>query len=253
MMPRTLQTGEHNPLSSDAWRHLAGVGFGTLGLAWWLSDWLDAGAAPIVLAASACAAAATALFVGRSVLERTHPFLSFGSANRITLLRAGLVVLLMGLLLQPASVATAWLAVTIASVSALLDAFDGPAARRSGMASRFGARFDMETDALLILVLSVLAWRWDRAGAWVLLSGLMRYGFVLAGSVLPWLRRELAPSRRRQTVSVVQGIGLIVCLVPWLPAPASAAIAAFSLALLCYSFGVDCRALAMRRSIEEAA
>ena len=111
----------------------------------------------------------------------------------------------------------------------------------------------METDALLILVLSVLAWRWDRAGAWVLLSGLMRYGFVLAGSVLPWLRRELAPSRRRQTVSVVQGIGLIVCLVPWLPAPASAAIAAFSLALLCYSFGVDCRALAMRRSIEEAA
>jgi hypothetical protein len=52
---------------------------------------------------------------------------------------------------------------------------------------------------------------------------------------------------------VVQGIGLIVCLVPWLPAPASAAIAAFSLALLCYSFGVDCRALAMRRSIEEAA
>ena len=50
-------------------------------------------------------------------------------------------------------------------------AFDGPAARRSGIASRFGARFDMETDALMILVLAVLAWRWDRAGAWVLLPG----------------------------------------------------------------------------------
>ena len=249
-MPRSLQTGEHNALWFDAWRHLATVALVTLGLAWGLSAWLDAGTAPITLALAACAAAAAALAVGRGVLLRTHPFDSLGAANRITLIRAGLVVLLMGVLLQPAAVATAWLAVAIASVAALLDAFDGPAARRSGMASRFGARFDMETDALLILVLSVLVWRWDRAGAWVLLSGLMRYGFVLAGRALPWLRGELAPSRRRQTVSVVQGVGLILCLVPWLPVPASTAIAAFSLASLCYSFGVDCRALARSRPTE---
>lgn len=252
-MPRTLQTGEHNALWFDAWLHLACVSLATLGLAWWLSAWLDAGAPPLTLAAAVCAVAAAMLATGRSVLERTHPFESLGAANRITLIRAGLVVLLMGLLLQPAAVATAWLAVAIASVSALLDAFDGPAARGSGMASRFGARFDMETDALLILVLSVLAWRWDRAGAWVLLSGLMRYGFVLAGRALPWLRGELAPSRRRQTVSVVQGVGLILCLVPWLPVLASTSIAALSLALLCYSFGVDCRALARSRATEDAA
>jgi phosphatidylglycerophosphate synthase len=247
MMPRSLQTGEHNALWSDAWRHLAGVASITLALAWWLSESLSAGPEMLAFATAVSVAAAVALAVGRSVLERTHPFETLGAANRITLVRAGLVVLLMGFTLHPGNAATAWLAVAIASVSAVLDAFDGPAARRSGMASRFGARFDMETDALLILVLSVLAWRWDRAGAWVLLSGLMRYGFLLAGSVLPWLRGELAPSRRRQTVSVVQGIGLILCLVPWLPALASAAIAAFSLALLCYSFGVDCRALARCR------
>ena len=40
-----------------------------------------------------------------------------------------------------------------------LDGVDGWLARRSGIASAFGARFDMEIDALLILVLAVLAWR----------------------------------------------------------------------------------------------
>ena len=39
------------------------------------------------------------------------------------------------------------------------------------MASAFGARFDMETDALLLLVLAALAWQFDKAGAWVLASG----------------------------------------------------------------------------------
>ncbi len=252
-MPRTLQTGEHNALWRDAWRHLVGTICGVLALAGVLAEWLDSGVAPLALAALVGIAVTAALALGRPVLERTHPFTALGAANRITLIRAGLVVVLMGFMLQEAADATMWLAIAIASVSALLDSFDGPAARRNGMASRFGARFDMETDALLILVLSVLAWRWDRAGAWVLLSGLMRYGFVLAGRVLPWLRGDLRPSRRRQTISVVQSIALILCLVPWLPTTMSAVIAALSLALLCYSFGVDCRALAAQRHTEGAA
>ena len=36
----------------------------------------------------------------------------------------------------------------------LLDAVDGGVARRTGTVSGFGARFDMEVDAFLILVLS---------------------------------------------------------------------------------------------------
>ena len=42
---------------------------------------------------------------------------------------------------------------------ALLDLVDGWVARRTGTASPFGARFDLETDAALILVLSWLVWR----------------------------------------------------------------------------------------------
>ena len=252
-MPRTLQTGEHNALWRDAWWHLLVTICGVLALAGGLAAMLDSGVAPFALAVIVSIAVTAALALGRPVLEHAHPFPALGSANRITLVRAGLVVVLMGFMLQDAGDVTMWFAVAIASVSAMLDAFDGPAARRGGMASRFGARFDMETDALLILVLSVLAWRWDRAGAWVLVSGLMRYGFVFAVRVLPWLRGELTPSRRRQTISVVQSVALILCLVPLLPAAISAAIAALALALLCYSFGVDCRALAAQRHTEGAA
>ena len=41
----------------------------------------------------------------------------------------------------------------------LLDGVDGRLARKYGASSRFGARFDMEVDAVLICVLALLAWR----------------------------------------------------------------------------------------------
>ena len=95
-----------------------------------------------------------------------------------------------------------------------LDGVDGALARGRGEASEFGARFDMETDALLILVLAALVWQHDKAGAWILLAGLLRYLFVAASYVLPWLGAALPPSRRRQTVCVVQIVSLIGALAP---------------------------------------
>ena len=65
----------------------------------------------------------------------------------------------------------------------------------------------METDALLVMALSVLAWQYGKAGAWVLLCGLLRYLFVAGGWLWPWLRRPLPPSIRRQTICVVQVVG----------------------------------------------
>ena len=75
----------------------------------------------------------------------------------------------------------AWLAVATVVVVAALDGVDGWLARRDAQASSFGARFDMETDAAFILILSVLVWQHGKAGAWVLGCGLMRYVFVAAG------------------------------------------------------------------------
>ena len=42
----------------------------------------------------------------------------------------------------------------LASVALILDGVDGKVARRTRNASAFGARFDMEVDAFLILVFS---------------------------------------------------------------------------------------------------
>jgi phosphatidylglycerophosphate synthase len=107
------------------------------------------------------------------------------------------------------------------------------------MASGFGARFDMETDALLIMVLAVLAWQFGKAGVWVLASGLLRYAFVAASLALPWLRRPLPASHRRKVVAVVQVIALIFVVAPFISAAAAAAIAAVGLFALTLSFLVD--------------
>jgi len=170
---------------------------------------------------------------------------SFGAANLVTLLRGALTLLLVAVLTAPATAkstpaaAAGWLLVVLAVPAVVLDGFDGRLARQRGEASTFGARFDMETDALLILVLAALAWQFAKAGPWVLLAGLLRYLFVAAGYALPWLSRALPSSRRRQTVCIVQIGTLIACVSPLFPRPSSDAVAFVGLVLLVWSFALD--------------
>ena len=169
-----------------------------------------------------------------------------GYANLITGTRLLLVCGVVALVAVPDPQLAGWLAVVLSTVAASLDAVDGPIARRTGTESTFGARFDMEVDALLIMVLAALAWQWEKAGAWVLLSGLLRYGFVAGGWMFPWLRQPLPPSLRRKTVCVIQIVGLIIVLGPIVRPPLSTALAAIGLAILGYSFLVDTLLLARR-------
>lgn len=180
-------------------------------------------------------------------LRRAHPFGRLGAANLVTGGRAMILAVLAGVAIGPVTPAAGWPLVAIATLGALADALDGPLARRSGLASRFGARFDMEVDALLILVLAVLVWRVVPVGAWVLASGLMRYAFVAAGWLLPWLAADLPPSRRRQTLCVVQIVGLIVALSPLVTPASASTISGTGLALLAWSFAVDVRWLQVRK------
>lgn len=163
----------------------------------------------------------------------------FGAANRVTLARSALALLLLALLGSERSAALAWTSVAFALLALALDGVDGDLARRRGEASAFGARFDMEADALTILVLSALVWQQGKAGVWILLAGALRYVFVAAGFALRWLARELPPSRRRQTACVVQIASLIVCLLPIVVPPLSDAIALVGLVLLLGSFAAD--------------
>ena len=74
---------------------------------------------------------------------------------------------------------------------------------------------------------------------WILLAGLLRYGFVAASYAWPWLGATLPASRRRQAVCVVQIVSLLGALVPLVVQPWSAVLAFAGLALLVWSFGVD--------------
>ncbi len=187
---------------------------------------------------------AGALFAGIAIvalafLRQHHPFVRFGAANQATTARAALAALVAALIGETphAGLAVAIVAATLAFIA--LDGLDGWLARQSRVASAFGARFDMEIDALLILALAILVWSYGKAGGWIVLAGVMRYAFAAAGRALAWMDRPLPPSRRRQAVCVVQVVGLGVAMSPAVAPPASTVVAAIALGALAWSFASD--------------
>ncbi|MCZ1005891.1 CDP-alcohol phosphatidyltransferase family protein [Streptomyces lydicus] len=163
---------------------------------------------------------------------------SFGPANRVTLART---ILVGGVTALVADSFTRHTPVTVlivfAAVALILDAVDGQVARRTGTATPLGARFDMEVDAFLILVLCIHVA--IPLGTWVLAIGLMRYAFVAASWMLPWLRGDLPHSMARKTVAALQGVVLVVAGTGILPRASAACAVAVALGLLVWSFGRD--------------
>ena len=161
-----------------------------------------------------------------------------GPADVVTSARAilvgGVAALVTDAVTGPAPVRVV---ITLTVAALLLDAVDGRVARRTGTASALGARFDMEVDAFLILVLSIDLVR--PLGSWVVAIGAMRYAFVLAGRSLPWLTAALPDRYSRKVVAAVQGIVLVAAVTGVLPAGLATGCVAAGLVLLCWSFGRD--------------
>ena len=176
---------------------------------------------------------------------RSERLESFGAANGVTLVRFALASILAGCATEladrelVAETAPVWLIAGIALTALVTDACDGWLARRLGTASSFGARFDMETDAVLMLVLCVLVCILEKAGAWIVAAGLMRYGFIAAGLLWPVLAKPLSASFRRKLVCALQISALVLMLAPVIPPEASGVIGAAALALLAWSFAMD--------------
>ncbi|HEX6347334.1 CDP-alcohol phosphatidyltransferase family protein [Umezawaea sp.] len=167
-------------------------------------------------------------------LQRTGGAL--GPADRVTLGRGVLVGSVTAIVVDRVGegVPTAMM-VAFTAVALALDCVDGQVARRTGTSSALGARFDMEVDAFLILVLSVhVAFSF---GPWVLAIGAMRYVFVAASWAFPWLRADLPASYARKTVAAVQGVLLVVAASGVVPF--SEHLVGFALATLLWSFGRD--------------
>jgi len=211
-----------------------------IGMAWVARPWLHLGA---LYPGKAAAVFATVMVIAFGFVGEHHPYLRLGPANHVTMIRAMLVALIASLIGEPEIPSVAATAAAAAMVMTGLDGVDGWLARRSRMVSAFGARFDMETDAVLVMVMSILVWQHGKAGPWVLLGGMMRYAFVMAGWWLPWMARPLRPTRRARTITICHMVGLNVALAPIVPAPLAVIAVATTLTALSWSFAVDVRRL----------
>ncbi len=172
-----------------------------------------------------------------------------GPADRVTLTRAvlagGVGALTVDSFDRAVPVAVL---VTLTIVALVLDGVDGQVARRTGTVSALGARFDMEVDSFLLAVLSVYAAH--TFGSWVLAIGGMRYAFVLAIWVLPWMRGSLPRRYWRKVVAATQGVVLVFGTADVLPRRLMVAALVVSLVLLVESFGRDVRYLWQHRSAQ---
>ena len=160
---------------------------------------------------------------------------AFGPANWVTLARStfvgGIAALVADAFVQAASV---FAIVMLAVIALVLDSVDGRVARRTGSVTAVGARFDMEVDAFLILVLSTYVAQ--SVGAWVLTIGTARYVFVATGWLLPWLRESPPPRYWYKFVAAFQGIVLTIVIADILPGPGNVAALTLALVLLGESF-----------------
>ena len=181
-------------------------------------------------------------------MPAVFPGRGLGWANRVTLGRATLLLPLTVLVLHAEQLndPLRWWIIVVSTIAMLLDGLDGWIARRTGTSMTFGARFDMELDAFLLLTLSILVWLSSQTGPWVILIGAFRYLFVVAGLLWPTLQATLPASQRRKIICVVQGVTLLVCLGPIISSTIASAAAMGALGLLVYSFAGDVQWLLKR-------
>jgi len=222
----------------------------------WIRDWLAAFVATAALAGGLTGffslsaavpglALVTQIALGLVLWQQRGRGTRLTAADRVTLARSVPIAILVGLLADTSLfLAQPTVIFSLAAVAVLMDGADGLVARRLGCETRAGARFDMELDGFALLVLAAWVASLDRAGPWVLLIGAWRYLFIMAGRFHPPLQRPLAFSQRRRVICGLQGVGLVICLLPGLPHSATQPLAAALVALVSYSFIVDLLALA---------
>lgn len=215
-----------------------------LGIAVGFGSWALAGPDPDAVLVSLIAFALSAGIAGFG-LSGSYPHDRLGLCNAITLARLALATTLLAPLVAGAGLS--WAIFAIAAVALSFDGFDGWLARRHGRVSEFGARFDMEVDSVLAIILALNAAIFGPAGAVAILLGLPRYVFGAAAWVFPWICGALPPRFSRKVVCVVQLAVLIALQAPILPVGLAMALVITAAAALAWSFALDLRWLRRHR------
>ena len=121
-----------------------------------------------------------------------------GVANGLTALRG---LLLLGLVIG-SDILPSYAFLVLGIIILVLDGLDGYYARKYHTVSAFGDVFDKEVDALFVLTFGVLIVDKQLAGGWILLPGLLRYGYVIGLSFLDRQPSPAGKSFRRQFVGM---------------------------------------------------
>jgi phosphatidylglycerophosphate synthase len=187
--------------------------------------WIAVGLwAPLV--ATAAGAVFLLYLLGRELGEQR----ALSPPNAVTLLRLLLTVVLAALGARERGPELALLVFAIFA----LDGLDGWLARRLGLASSFGARFDMECDALLVLTCSLCLFSSGRLPAFILVPGLLRYLYVLGCALIPGEAREAPRSRVGRHAFALMALSFAASF--W-PLPHHEWLALFATTLIACSFG----------------
>jgi phosphatidylglycerophosphate synthase len=142
---------------------------------------MSCGAGVAVRDARPMAAAAGASFLLCALGNRYAFRGRLAAPNAVTALRIGLVLSVPTLLRAAPNFAISAVCFLIFT----LDGLDGWLARGLSAESEFGAQFDMEADAVFVLLIELELWQRDQAGVWVLGTGLLRYAYVLCLAIWP--------------------------------------------------------------------
>jgi phosphatidylglycerophosphate synthase len=155
----------------------------------------------------------------------------FGAANWVTSLRLVSLLLLAALIDARMPLLAAALSWSIFC----LDWLDGYLARRSHSETSFGAVYDSEVDACFTMLLTWGVFTLDRAGAWVLIGGLLRYAYVVSLHLSGVGEREAPRTRLGRYVFGLSIGGYTLSLWPF-SGTGAIVLSAAATALLCYSF-----------------
>lgn len=168
---------------------------------------------------------------------------TLGLGNHLTLCRGALMASLVGFLFSSRPDGwLAWIPGSLYTLAAIIDLFDGYAARRTNQTTQLGEMLDLSLDGMGVFIAGLLAVQYGQVTSWYLLVASARYIFV-AGI---WLRKrrglpvyDLPHSSARRPFAGVQMGFLSVILWP-LFSPPMTEVAALLFALpFLARFGLD--------------
>ncbi len=147
------------------------------------------------------------IFKHRTFLAQYKPFA--GWANLITFFRLAclLCIAFFSASLSPI------LLFSFFSGIILLDVIDGYVARKLKQESDFGLFFDMESDALLVLLVSLVLYFGEWVNWWILIPGLLRYANVFLYFIF-----QLPPKKepKRKFASYIAGFLFFALVIPFI-------------------------------------